>query len=102
MMAEGGVAVSRLVMCGKAAASSVTPRIIADTTGLPVDCVTIPETSSLGAAVFARALVEPGTGLVALSDAMKPPVRRIDPGPGMTGASSRLQDYLASCKAMTS
>jgi sugar (pentulose or hexulose) kinase len=100
MMAEGGVAVSRLVMCGKAAASSVTPRIIADTAGLPVDCVTIPETSSLGAAVFARSLVEPGTGLVALSDAMKPPVNGIDPGSGMAEARGRLQEYLASCRAM--
>ena len=30
------------------------PVIIADTSGLPVDCVTIPETSSLGAAILAR------------------------------------------------
>jgi hypothetical protein len=65
-----------------------------------VDCVTIPETSSLGAAVFARSLVETGTGLVALSDAMKPPVNGIDPGSGMAEARGRLQEYLASCRAM--
>jgi xylulokinase len=43
LMGAGGVGVNRLVMCGKAAASTVTPVIIADTTGLPVDCVMIHE-----------------------------------------------------------
>jgi xylulokinase len=96
MMAAGGVDVSRLVMCGKAAASMVTPGIIADTTGLPVDCVTIPETSSLGAAVLARGLVEPKPGLVALADEMKPPVRRVEPGSGSTAAREMLHEYISS------
>jgi len=95
MMKKGGVEVGRLVMCGKAAASTVTPGIIADTTGLPVDCVTIPETASLGAAMLARGLVEPDTGLVTLTDRMGPPVRRVDPGPGSPAARERLQEYLA-------
>ena len=81
MMAAGGVNVGRLVMCGKAAASTVTPGIIADTTGVPVDCVAIPETSSLGAAVLARGLVEPKPGLACLADEMKPAVRRVEPEP---------------------
>ena len=68
LMKIGGVTAGRLVMCGGAAASTVTPGIIADTTGLPVDCVTVPETSSIGAAVFARGLVEPAPGLAALAD----------------------------------
>ena len=96
MMAAGGVDVSRLVMCGKAAASMVTPGIIADTTGLPVDCVTIPETSSLGAAVLARGLVEPNPGLAALADEMKPPVRRVEPGSGSTAAREMLREYISS------
>lgn len=87
-------------MCGKAAASSVTPGIIADTTGLPIDCVTIPETGSLGAAVFARALLEPHSGLVELADAMKPPVKRVEPGPGTAEARARLEEYLQSCGAV--
>jgi sugar (pentulose or hexulose) kinase len=95
LMSAGGVEVSRLVMCGKAAASTATPGIIADTTGLPVDCVTIPETSSLGAAVFARCLVEPETGLVALADEMKPPVRRVEPGAGSLAARARLHEYIS-------
>lgn len=96
LMAEGGVEVSRLVMCGKAAASVVTPGIVADTTGLPVDCVTVPETSSLGAAMLARGLVEPEAGLAKLADAMKPPLRRVVPGPGAVAAHARLEEYISS------
>jgi sugar (pentulose or hexulose) kinase len=96
MMRAGGVEVGRLVMCGKAAASTVTPGIIADTTGLPVDCVAIPETSSLGAGILARCLVEPRRGLVALADEMRPSVRRVEPGPGSHAARAVLEEYLAS------
>jgi hypothetical protein len=60
-----------------------------------VDCVTIPETSSLGAAVFARCLVEPEPGLVALADEMKPSVRRIEPGAGSTAAKAMLHEYIS-------
>jgi xylulokinase len=101
LMARGGVEVSRLVMCGKAAASIVTPGIVADTTGLPVDCVTVPETSSLGAAVLARGLAEPEAGLVELADAMKPPLRRVAPGPGAAEAQARLEEYLGSLGGST-
>jgi len=88
-------------MCGKAAASIVTPGIIADTTGLPVDCVTVPETSSLGAAVLARGLMEPDAGLAKLADAMKPPLRRVAPGPGTAEARARLEEYISSLGGRT-
>jgi xylulokinase len=94
ILARGGVTVRRLVMCGKAATSGVTPGILADTTGLPVDCMTVPETSSVGAAVLARLLVEPGASLVALADAMRPPARRVEPGPGREAARARYERYL--------
>ncbi len=100
MMREGEVPVNRLVMSGGAAASSVTPGIIADTTGLPVDCMTMPETSSIGAAILAHALVEPTARLVDLADSMKPPARRIEPGQGQPEAHARLEEYLLSCKAL--
>jgi hypothetical protein len=61
--------------------------------------MTIPETSSLGAAVLAHALVEPSAGLVELADAMKPPTRRINPGVGMLEAHKRLEEYLQSCES---
>jgi xylulokinase len=101
ILAGGGVAVRRLVMCGKAATSTVTPGILADTTGLPVDCMTVPETSSVGAAVLARLLVEPGASLVALSDAMRPEARRVEPGPDAPAARGRLERYLDECAAAT-
>jgi xylulokinase len=97
MLEAGGVAVRRLVMCGKAATSTVTPGIIADTTGLSVDCMTVPETSSVGAAVFARMLVEPRALLVDLSAAMVPRSRRVGPGPGAPDARARLAAYLRDC-----
>ncbi len=101
IMEKGGVTARRLVMCGKAAVSSVTPGIIADTTGLPVDCVAVPETSSLGAAIFARSLVEPTAGIVPLADAMKSCSRRVEPGPEMAAAHGRLEEYLQSLSVVT-
>jgi sugar (pentulose or hexulose) kinase len=95
-LAQETDAVDRLVMCGKAATSSVTPGIIADTLGLPVDCVAASDTSSLGAAVLARALVEEGADLAELSSAMKPRVTRVEPGPGTTAARARFEEYLRS------
>lgn len=94
IVARGGVTVRRLVMCGKAATSSMTPGILAETTGLPVDCMTVPEISAVGAAVLARLLVEPGASLVELSDAMRPSARRVEPGPGREAARARFQRYL--------
>ena len=95
MMKRGGVDVGRLVMCGKASSSRVTPGIIADTTGLPVDCVSIPETSSLGAAILGRLLVEPQPGLAPLAEQMRPSVRRVEPGSGTPAARAVLEEYLA-------
>ena len=101
MMATGGVRVERLIMCGKAAASTVTPRIIADTTGLPVDCATLPETSSLGAAILACKLVEPARSLAELADVMKPPMQCVQPGQGRGQGARRLEEYLAALNTAT-
>ena len=98
MMEEGGVPVSRLVMCGMAASSRVTPQIVADTTGLTVDCSTLTETSSLGAAVLARLLLEPASDLAVLADAMKPPMRRVLPGPDAERARQRRDEYISSLR----
>jgi len=97
MMVAGGVTVRRLAMCGKAAASTVTPGIIADTTGIPVDCVTLPEASAHGAAVLGRLLVEPAGSLAGLSTSMKPKSRTVEPGPGAAEARERLEEYVQSC-----
>lgn len=80
MMAAGGVAVERLLMSGGAAASRVTPQIVADAAGVPVTCTTEPDMSAFGAAVLAAALAEPGSDLVSLSEHMRPVTRTFEPG----------------------
>jgi xylulokinase len=89
------VAVRRLIMCGGAASSEVTPQIIADVTRLPVSCTQHSEMSALGAAVIARGLVEPAP-LRELSEAMTPPVRSVSPGPGATFYTKLLQEHVDS------
>ena len=58
MLEEAGLKVEKLYMCGTAAASRVTPRVIADTLHRPVICIRQPSISSLGAAVLARAIAD--------------------------------------------
>ena len=72
--------VSRLVMTGGAAASSVTPQILADATGLPLTCCTETDTSAFGAAVIARGLVETETNLATISERLAPGARQFQPG----------------------
>jgi sugar (pentulose or hexulose) kinase len=101
LMEAGCSHVERLVMCGRAASSTVTPQIIADATGLPVDCASLAETSSLGAAVFGRAMVCPDVPLASLAEAMKPSMRRVDPGRGRAAARERCEDYISSLAAFS-
>ncbi|QDS98203.1 xylulokinase [Adhaeretor mobilis] len=54
---EAGMLIQELVLCGEAAHSPVTRQVIANSTGMPVNCVTEPFVSARGAAVLARSLV---------------------------------------------
>ena len=94
-LTDGGVGVKRLVMTGAAAASSVTPQIVADVTGLPLVCAAESEMSAFGAAVIARGLAEPGAGLAAISEQVRPPSRDVTPGPDAAFYKQLLADYLA-------
>lgn len=96
MLTAAGVAVERLVMCGPAAGSAVTPQIIADATGLPVACNGQPETAALGAAIIARRLAEPNADLRTLTERMTPPVRNITPGENDARYRALFDEYLAS------
>ncbi|MDZ7619560.1 MAG: FGGY family carbohydrate kinase [Patescibacteria group bacterium] len=58
MLVAAGVPVGRLLMCGTAAASRVTPQILADVTQCPVLCGPEAAVSATGAAVIARAMTE--------------------------------------------
>ncbi len=58
MLVAAGVPVGRLLMCGTAAASRVTPRILADVTRCPVLCGPEAAVSAIGASVIGRAMAE--------------------------------------------
>lgn len=77
---EGGVTVDRLAMSGAAAASNVTPGIVANVVGCPVACLQESSISAFGAGVVARALVEPGAGLAELARELSPASRTVEPG----------------------
>jgi xylulokinase len=80
LLRRAGVPVVELTMCGRAAASRVTPQILADLTGVPVACAVETEGSVLGAVILARGLLEPGRPLRDLSAAMAPELKVILPG----------------------
>jgi len=95
-LTDAGIAVQRLVMCGGAAASRVTPQIIADATGLSIECSAESDTSALGAAVIARALTEPTAEPAGLSEEMRPQVRLFRPGGDAALYRQLFNEYVAS------
>ncbi len=96
IVTDAGIAVDRLVMCGGAAAGRVTPQILADATGVPVACCTETDTSAFGAAVLARALVEPDADLAALSREMSPASKAFEPGPDKGVYREMFEEYTES------
>ncbi len=94
LLAAADFPVRRLVMCGKGAASRVTPSIVADVTGQPVACVSQPAVSALGAATIARALVEPGAELGELAERCAPGRREVVPGEHGATYARLLEKYL--------
>ena len=58
MLHQAGISAERLLMCGTAAASRITPRILADVTRCPVLCGPEAPVSAVGASIIARAIVE--------------------------------------------
>jgi xylulokinase len=90
-LVDAGVTLDRLILCGKAASSQVTPQILADVTGLPVACSSHAETSALGAAILARGLLEPHTPLDHLAESMVAALRTVSPSED-TGEYRRIRD----------
>ena len=89
-----GVPVRRLILCGAAARSHVTPQIIADVTGIEVACAAEPDTSAFGAAMLACGLCEPGTPLPGIAAAMKSGTRIIAPGPEQDRYAAMRDEYV--------
>ncbi len=94
LLVEAGIPVRRLTMCGRAAASRQTPQIIADVTGQPVVCIEAFDTSALGAAVVAQALVEKDADLAQLADQCPSITATFHPGPDRDGYQRLLERYL--------
>ncbi len=91
MLAAGGFPVRRLLMSGPAAASRVTPQIIADVTGRDVAALDYGEMSGRGAALIARAMVEDPEGLGPLAGRLALPGRPAAPGRA-AGVYTRLRE----------
>ena len=72
LLDRAGIPTKQLIMCGEAAASTVTPRIIANVTGKPVSCIEEPAVSAYGATILARALANPMEKLERLSQMYAP------------------------------
>ena len=89
-----GFAVGRLSLCGTAAASRVTPQIVADVTNLPVACVDVSDVSALGAAMIAYVLAETGADLADLAQRWSASQRVVHPGPNSTIYRDLLEQYL--------
>lgn len=76
-----GMPVKRLVLSGAVAASRVSPQILSDVTGLPLECADEGDCSPLGAAIVARGLIEPTKSLADIAGEMAPVARHVKPGP---------------------
>jgi sugar (pentulose or hexulose) kinase len=96
LMKHGGIRTRRVVMCGGAASSRVTPQIIADATGLPVACATESEMSAFGAAVLARGIVDAGRPLADIAQEMVRPTRNVSTGPDARLYAGMLEEYIES------
>jgi xylulokinase len=96
MLRDAGLPIERLVLSGSAAASRVTPQMLAAVTELPLACAGSRASSPLGAAIVARGLCEPATSLAALALEMAPPASRVEPGAAVPLYRKQFEEYLRS------
>ena len=93
---DAGLRPKRIVMCGGAAGSKVTPPMIADITGLPVATCPVSESSVLGAAIVARGLLEPERALEQIVLEFAPEPLAVRPGKNASHYRRGYRAYLAS------
>ena len=94
LIARAGLPARRLVMCGPAATSRVTPQIVADVTERPVACIGESAISAYGATIVARRLAEPQVDLRTLAERLAPRHREVQPGPHAEVYGELLRGYL--------
>jgi sugar (pentulose or hexulose) kinase len=91
-----GQPVASLILGGGAAASAITPQIVADVSGLPLRCFAGGDAALMGAVVLARALLEPGQPLSALAQQLNAPSRDVFPGLNRTFYQHEFHRYMES------
>jgi xylulokinase len=96
-LSASGFLTTRLVMCGSASASRVTPQIIADVTGLPVACVDTYDVGAFGAAILARAAVEPSESIAEIAACMAAPFHLAEPGENAAFYRELSAKYFGAC-----
>jgi xylulokinase len=93
---DAGLAPQRLLMTAGAAASEVTPQIIADVTGLPVVCHAAVVSSLRGAGILARSMLPGQRSLRELAETMALPVVTLQPGPDAVFYQRQFKQYIQS------
>ncbi len=93
---DGGCPVRQLIMCGGGSRGRITPQIVADITGRAVTCPRETEISALGAAILARAMLEPHTPLEQLYQQMAGPTREIQASVSVQTYAPLFEQYVES------
>lgn len=94
---EAGLPIERLVLGGSAAASRVTPPLLAAVTALPLACAGSRASSTLGAAIIARGLCEPAAPLAKLAEEMAPAASYVEPEAAASSLyQAHYEEYLRS------
>jgi xylulokinase len=91
---SAGFSMNRISMCGPGALSRHTPQIIANVVQCPVCCMKIPDVSAWGAAMVARALVEPHLPLATIAHEWMPEYTTIVPDRHARAYRELFQRYL--------
>jgi len=96
---KAGCPIKRLIMCGGASQSRVTPQIVADVTHRPVTCPQETEISAFGAAIIARAMIEKNTTIEKLFESMAGNKREIKPGKNAGDYAPMVKEYIQAVDA---
>jgi xylulokinase len=94
LLRKAGMPIKRLVLGGTVAAGRISPQILSDVTGLPLECAASGEGSPLGAAIIARGLLEPKKSLADIAHEMAPVSRHVEPGPASKVYQEQYDQYL--------
>jgi len=98
---KAGIPVGRLIMCGGASESRVTPQIVADVTGRPVVCPHERDTSAFGAAILAAGMIEAQAPLADVCVRMALKARELRPGDAAATYGPLVYEYVKALEEHT-